>query len=382
MKQEFGTIKSYVLILVAIAWQCVFASLASADKLVVDRDGQQETINGELLYTALDKSILFESSDGQLHIFIADQIVSMEEEVETLPTLDHDELGKSLLKDLPNGFKIHKTKNYVIAYRTELEIAEWIEDLYEKRLFKEFEKFSKLKLKYGLEESRFPLPIVVFGSRPEYDLYVIRELGVEPGTMIAHYSQMTNRVAMYDLTFDVGDGGGKRRLKEVLNRPDAIPMVTTIIHEGTHQLMFNRGMQTRLADDPLWLNEGMANWFEAPDLKKRIGWHRPGLPNALRIQQLEKYIQNRPANSLETLVSSDSRCEDEGTFDACAESWALMHFLLKRRTKEFRTYLKAIANKRPGIPVNAKTRLAEFTEHFGELDKLDKAFLKYIKTLR
>jgi len=382
MKQGFLILKRYALV-AAIVWQCAFASFASADKLVVKRDGQEETINGELLYTALDKSILFESTDGQLHIFIADQIVKMDEEVETLPTMDHEKLGKSLLADLPKGFKIHTTRNYVIAYRTEHEIAEWIEDLYEKRLFKEFGRFSKTKLKYGLDVSRFPLPVVVFGSRPEYDAYVFRELGVEPGSMIAHYSQMTNRVALYDLTFDVGGGdGGKRRLKDVLKLPDAIPMVTTIIHEGTHQLMFNRGMQTRLADGPLWLNEGMANWFETPDPKKGIGWHRPGLVNAFRMVQLRKYLPNRPANSLETLISTDERFRGDGAFDAYAESWALMHFLLKRRTKQFRAYLKAIANKRPGIPVDAETRLAEFTKHFRDLEKLDKAFLKYIKKLR
>jgi aminopeptidase N len=138
--------------------------------------------------------------------------------------------------------------------------------------------------------------------------------------------------------------------------------------------MFNRGMQTRLADAPLWLNEGMANWFETPDLTKKIGWQRPGMVNGLRLNQLRKYLANRPENSLQTLVSSDNRFEGDGALEAYAESWALVHFLMKRRKKEFRAYLKAIANKRPGFPVSEETRLKEFLEHFKDLKKLDKAF--------
>lgn len=360
----------------------LLCGISVADTLVVKRDGKQVTIEGEFLLDALDKSILFEATDGQLHIFTADQIVSLDEAVETLPAMDHEQLGKSLLEDLPDGCKILKTDHYVIAYQTEVAFAEWIRDLYEERLVSEFEKFAKKNLKYKLSQSRFPMAIVVFGSRPEYDRYVFRELGAEPGSMIAHYSQMTNRVALYDLTFDLGAAGKQRSLKEVLSKPDAIPMVTTIIHEGTHQLMFNRGMQARLGDAPLWLNEGMANWFETPDPRNGKGWRRPGMVNRARMAQLRTYFNARPENSLEALIASDARFAGADALDAYAESWALMHFLLKRRTKQFREYLKSIGDKSPGVPVDAATRLKEFTDHFGALEKLDRAFLKYVKTLR
>ena len=380
MMRRQTTFRFFTALMAAFCF-CTLASVATADTLIVKRDGKQVTIKGEFLLKALDESILFESTDGQLHIFNADEIVDLDKVDDALPPLDSDQLGESLLEDLPDGFKILKTKRYVIAYQTRSDFAQWIGDLYEKRLVKQFEKFSK-DVKYKLNDSRFPMAIVVFGSRPAYDRYVLRELGAEPGSMIAHYSQMTNRVAMYDLTFDLGAPGKKRTLKEVLAKRNAIPMVTTIIHEGTHQLMFNRGMQTRLGDVPLWLNEGMANWFETPDLRNGKGWRLPGKVNMARMAQLKKYFQNRPANSIETLVSTDERFRSEGALDAYAESWALMHFLLKRRKKEFRSYLQAVSAKSPGVPVDAETRLAEFTKHFKDLQKLDKAFLKYVKTLR
>jgi len=134
----------------------------------------------------------------------------------------------------------------------------------------------------------------------------------------------------------------------------------------------------------VWLNEGIANWFETPDLKSNNGWTRPGHVNHLRLRQLNKYLATRPKNSIQTLISDDERFNfaDERTFDAYAESWALIHFLLRRKKNDFRDYLKAISTKRPGFQVDAETRLKEFTDHFGDLEKLDRAFLKYIDTLR
>ena len=365
---------------IGIALWLVLPSLA--DTLKVTRDGEEVSIVGQLLYTALDESILFESTDGQLHVFAKEKIVSIEKDAEKLPPMNHEQLGESLLADLNGGFKILTTENYVIAYKTESAFAKWIGKLYEKRLISEFEKFAEKRLRYELTDSSFPLAIVVFGTRPEYEAYAAREIGAAPGSMLAHYSQLTNRVAMYDLTDDLGKG--ERRLDEVLQQPDAIPMVTTIIHEGTHQLMFNRGMQVRLADAPLWLNEGFANWFETPDLRNKNGWRRPGLTNQLRLRRMKRYLTNRPADSIATLVSDDQRFSfaDDRTFDAYAESWALVHFLLDKKRKEMREYLKVVSSKRPGFEVDAETRLKEFTEHFGDLKELDEKFLKYIASLR
>ena len=381
MKTEVTILKRCIIKFALLVCLCPTQSVM-ADTLTVTRDGKEVSLVGEFLFKAQDKSILFQSIDGQLHVFTSEQIVDLNKEIEVAPSMDQKQLGESLLKDLPTGFKVLHTENYVIAYQTEPAFAKWIAELYEKRLISEFEKFSKKKLRYELSDSKFPLAVVVFGSRPEYDRYATRELGTDPGTMIAHYSQMTNRIAMYDLTFDLGDGDKARKLDDVLLEPAAIPMVTTIIHEATHQLMFNRGMQARLGDAPLWLNEGMANWFETPDLKNKNGWRRPGMINSLRLARVKAFIPNRPADSLETLVSGDSRFGNEGAFDAYAESWALVYFLLKHRRNEFCDYLKAVSSKQPGGKVDAETRLNEFTKHFGNLKKLDRAFLKYVNKLQ
>ena len=110
--------------------------------------------------------------------------------------------------------------------------------------------------------------------------------------------------------------------------------------------------------------------------------------NQLRLRRLRNYLANRPDDSIATLVSDDQRFNfaDERTFDAYAESWALIHFLLRRRPKEMRAYLKVVSAKRPGFEVDAATRLQDFKDHFGgkdgDLKKLDEAFLKYVDRLK
>jgi hypothetical protein len=390
MKREFSQFKFAIAFfaMVVASYSMAPVKFACGDTLVVKKGGEEVSLVGEFLFEARDKSILFESTDGQLHVFESKEIVDLKKDIEITVPMNHEELGKSLLEELPNGFKLLQTDSYVIAYQTGPGFAKWIADLYEKRLVSKFEDFAKRKLKSRLSDPKFPMAVVVFGSKPEYIRYATREFGSDPGAIIAHYSQMTNRVAMYDLTFTFGPGpnGKPQAIEKVLQQPAAIPMVTTIIHEATHQLMFNRGLQVRMADAPLWLNEGLANWFEAPNVKNRHGWTGPGLVNNFRLLKFREYLARRPNDSLERLISDDDRFAGDGAFDAYAESWALVHFLLKHRRDEFCDYLKVVSKKRPGIKVDAKTRLQEFVEHFGdqkgELKKLDKAFLKYVKALK
>lgn len=359
---------------------------AFADTLIVDRGlGKQETLIGEVVEEARDRSCLFQTTDGRLEIFSADQIIEKKIEIETVPAMSRKELASSLLNELPKGFRVLRTKHYVIAYQTEVEYARWVETLYQNRLYPSFEKFARAKLdRYDLADPEFPLVAIVFSSKPEYARHVSRTLGIDVGDMLAHYNPMSNRVAMYDLTFDLGIGlPGRRPLGQILSQPAAIPMVATIIHEGTHQLMHNRGMQTRMADRPLWLNEGMAIYFEAPSLRNSKGWQRPGLPHPTRLAAFRRSLPTRAADSLETLIKTDDRFLGETAVIAYAESWALNYFLINKKRKEFTSYLKMMSEKKVSVPVGPEERLADFRKYFGDsIESLDKEFLAFVARMR
>ena len=360
----------------------VLQGSATADEVKIERSKSID-LSGSILVEAQDESLLFEANDGQLWIIKPTEIRSKLKTAEPATPATHDELGSKLLEELPGDFRVLQKKHYLIAYQTEIAYAKWIAGLYESRLYPAFEKFWDRK-KVELTETKYPLVIIIFANRPEYERYATRELGEPPGSTVAYYNLMTNRVAMFDLTADQAVAGDERKIDEILTDPRAIPMVATIIHEATHQLIFNRGLQQRLADTPLWLNEGLALFFEAPDLRSKRGWRTPGRINQPRLDLFISNYANRPADAIAKMVSDDTRFQTATTgLAAYADAWAFNYFLLKRKPKEFTAYLKHMSTHQPQVKVTAQQRLADFTQFFGEdLDSLERDFIKYMKKLR
>ena len=118
---------------------------------------------------------------------------------------------------------------------------------------------------------------VVFNDRRSYIAFAQAEVGEAAQSIIGYFSLTTNRMTMYDLTgVEALDHGRKRgtqaEINQVLSQPDAERTVATIVHEATHQIAFNCGLHTRLSDCPHWFSEGIAIYFEAPDLSSPRGW--------------------------------------------------------------------------------------------------------------
>ena len=224
--------------------------------------GKQHQVSGRILVEAQDGGLLLEGRDRIIWTIQPDEIISRRnDETEFIP-LSKSELAKQLLSELPDGFRIHETANYLICYNTSKAYAQWCGSLYEQlhRAFYTFWKGKGIKL----TESG-PLVAVVFRDRASYRQYSQRELGDAVDSIIGFYSLTTNRITSYDLTGieslrRPGDRTGTmKHISRMLVRPEAERTVATIIHEATHQLAFNSGLQTRFADNPLWLSEGLGN---------------------------------------------------------------------------------------------------------------------------
>lgn len=359
---------------------------AAGDRLTLKVGSSVQSLIGDVLIEGQDGSLYFQQDTGRIWFVKPEQIVErVESSIDAIPAT-FEQMKAQLLEELPEGFRVYKTKHYLIAYQTELVYAKWLAQLYEGRLYRVFEVFWQRRKKFELHDPKFPLVVIVFKSEEEYQRYVDRDLG--PGQeMPAYYNFQSNRVAMYDLTLGGRRPGEKisnRRIEEVLRSPAAIYQVATIIHEATHQLIFNRGIQTRFADTPLWLNEGLAMFFEAPDVKNQRGWQRAGLVFDQRLTRFRNSLRNRPANAIKVLITDDDRLRDPTTaLDGYAEAWAFSHFLLNRRSKQFVQYLQELSRKEPLSTADDQQRLAEFKKHLGDdFDKLEKDFLKYIGKLK
>jgi hypothetical protein len=128
-------------------------------------------------------------------------------------------------------------------------------------------------------------------------------------------------------------------------------------------MAFNCGMHRRLAPVPLWVSEGIATYFETPDLKNTRGWRGIGMVNRPR---LERFLQVHRPGDLEAIVSSDEPFRRaEGAIDAYAAAWVLVRHLLETRRADFIAYLRVLAAKRPLVEDAPRQRLAEFEAAFG-----------------
>lgn len=375
-----------LVILSAAVLVSAFNAILVGDEITVVRNGQATELSGDIVVEANDESLLFRGRDGQLLILKPDEIQNKKVDEADVEPFSRKELGKQMLKELPADFKIHQAGQFVIAYQTEKAYARWVGGLYT-RLFRGFNGYWTKKKKFKLQKPEYPLGVIIFASRAQYSEFVKRELGIDAGTMVAYYNLMTNRVAMYDLTADQQgnnrEADDDRRISEILGQPAAIPMVATVIHEGTHQLIFNTGMQVRFADTPLWINEGLAMFFETPDLTSSTGWRAIGNVNPIRLHHFRANLKSRDPDALRKMLSADDVFHDPATkLLAYSECWAFNYFLLNEHSDDFIEYLKHMSRKIPQEFDGPEKRLQEFKQFLGEdLDALDREFIQYVRKL-
>jgi hypothetical protein len=360
---------------------CAAAPAIAMDHVDLRRDGRPLSVSGRVLVTAEDGGLLLLAPDGKLWSVLPEELVAERKDNTAFAPLAREALTKALLKELPPGFDVHPTTHYLICYNTSREYANWCGSLFERlyRSFKSFWTHKGMKLK----EPEFPLVAIIFRDRESYAAYSRDELGKSADSIIGYYSLQSNRITMYDLTGVAAlRGGGQRRgnaaIDTLLAQPQAEPLVATIIHEATHQIAFNSGLQTRFADIPLWVSEGIAVYFETPDLTNSKGWKEIGSVNGARLDRFRKYLQRRPPDSLATLISDDTRLRDaETALDAYAEAWALNYYLIRNHTKEYVAYLTMLSEKRQLLWDTPAERQKEFQAAFGgSLPQLDADFLR------
>lgn len=376
-----------------VAWAAVAMVLATAPARALERvtwkhEGRERSVAGRLLVTDRHGALLVEGPDSRLWTIPAAEITARRTTDEPFEFLAADALATQLLAELPPDFEVHRTAHYLVCFNTSRAYAEWCGALFE-RLYLAFTNYWTQR-GFELTEPEYPLVALVFADRVSYAAYAAPELGESTRDVIGYYSLDTNRITMYDLTgFGRAGAGGDRRaaaarINQLLAQPQAERTVATIVHEATHQIAFNCGLHARLADVPLWLSEGLAIYFETPDLKSSSGWRSIGATNRVRLAQFRDYLKRRPRDALQTLLADDQRLRTPATaHDAYAEAWALTYFLIRQKPDEFRQYLRRMGEKEPWLRDDPATRQAEFLECFGgPLETLDAQFLRYLQTVR
>ncbi len=366
----------------------LIARAGAVELVTFRRNSNERHVAGKILVTAQDGGIMLLSPDGMLWNIEPQELVSHTRDDKPFVPLSQTDVGKQVLSELPPGYEVYTTAHYVFCHNTSHTYVTWVGALYE-RLYTAFHNYWQHR-GFKLHDAELPLVVLVFANKEAYAQHCENELGANASSIIGFYSLRTNRVNMYDLTGveSIRRPGDHRsstaQINQMLARPEAEAMVATVIHEATHQIAFNCGLQTRFADIPLWLSEGLAMYFETPDLGSGKGWRTIGEINHPRLDRFREYLPTRPGKSLLSLLRDDKRFRDpRQALDAYAEAWALNYFLIHQKPKEYQAYMEVMAAKKTLIFDKPETRVSQFQAAFGDdLDKLDSDFVKFVQKLK
>jgi hypothetical protein len=254
------------------------------------------------------------------------------------------------------GFRTKRTNHYLYVYDTSDEFALATSRILETMLpgLKGYAQINKLEV----HDPEVPLVVVMFKTEEDFQKH--RRL---PDGVVAYYHTLTNRVFMYE----------QSRLARV--RPDlAIQQaISTIAHEGAHQILHNIGVQQRLSAWPQWLAEGLAEFFAPTTVGERLRWKGAGQVNDLRMFELEQYLKSRAAEEPSGQMIDETVLAGRLTSTGYASAWALTHYLAKNRRGEFQKFLQEVSQLGPfegateiEPPGVVRNNLEVFLKHFGD----------------
>ena len=357
------------------------------EQITFDEEGSPRTISGRVVVKAVDGGLLVQERDGRLWT-VPPEVLQKRVTTQTpFRSETSKEMGKRLVAELDRsvapGFHVTHTRHYTIVSSADPRFARWTGQLFE-RLRTAFLAFWKGR-GVKLADPEFPLVAVVLKDREQFSKFVRIGASFDPTTTTGYYSILSNHIVLYDIARIPGQPPAATSV-EIRRRLSTAPQaIATVVHEASHQIAFNSGLNRRLSDNPLWLVEGMAVFFETPDLKSRSGWRTVGRVNRARLARFADFVQSRRGRgSLQSLVGSDRRFrENDSAADAYAEAWALNYFLLRTRRKQYASYLKTVSAK-PVLKWDSPAkRQAEFEAAFGQdWAELDRMFLKYMGRVR
>ena len=377
----------YVSLLLA-TWIAVSPAAHALEYVLANIDGEARKLTGKVVVEDTAGSMLLETDEGAMWPISGSDVLKRTSDSAKMTLLNKRQLGERLLAEMGPEFRLHESKHYVVVYNTTDKYAKWCSSLLE-RLQKSFIAFWK-KRGSKVYAPKAPLAVLIFNNKASYIAHARPELGQAAGNAIGYYSFQTNRIVMYDLTGSQAvrrestNRGSLKDISALLQSPEALHLVATIIHEATHQIAFNCGLQTRFVDNPVWLSEGMAVYFETPDLNSNRSWSGIGKVNYDRWDRFRKNVRDGKAANLKTLIATDDRLRNPRTaVDGYAEAWAWNYFLIKWHPKEYTKYLKTLADK-PRLRFDQpEQRLADFQQHFGEdLSKLEEEFYRRMSKIR
>lgn len=280
-------------------------------------------------------------------------------------------LAARLVAEFP-GFQVRQSRRYVFVSNTSEEFAAVAGRILD-TMFPGVVSYAKAQ-KIETHEPEVPLVALMFRTEEQFQRYQRMPPGV-----IAYYHTLTNRVVMYE----------ESRLAKIKRDLAIQQSLATIAHEGAHQILHNIGVQRRLSIWPMWLSEGMAEFFAPTTFGRRLKWKGAGQVNDMRMFELELYLKSRESDQPDGQMLEHTVSAARLTSTGYASAWSLTHYLAKTKRVDFNNFVREVSRLKPleaagevVSPGVIPTNLAFFKQHFGEdLGMLNNRLVLHLKKL-
>ena len=204
-----------------------------------------------------------------------------------------------------------------------------------------FTRFCR-EFRIDVHRPEFPLVLLVFETDSSFNAYVSNipgGSGLDAEDMRGVYSPLTNRLAI--------------RMSEC--RTYQVPL-----HEAIHQQVYNRGVLQRLAEVPVWFNEGIATGFENDGVRIDVG---PTKVNATYAHQVPQATRLR----WEDIVANDATFRgDVLASEAYVHAWSLHWLLVTQHRRGYAKFIKRLGTIAPLCEQTRAERDQQFLECFGQ----------------
>lgn len=325
--------------------------------------------------------------------------------------IDEEALARTLA-ELGEGFAVTRTEHFVVVSDCPTEWTASRTALLERT----FKQFGRTMDRMGLQWTppRHRMLCVLIKDHERYTDFAARHDGVSAHWIGGYYAGASNRVVFYDditgpaferafaelAEYDTMAQDTRERARadrrdaqagvmheradrilaftrterERLEREATRTSTAKTIHEATHLIAYNCGLQDRRRLYPFWFSEGLASSFETEDSGEAFG---PDHRCASRDLEWEVVVQQGRSVPLDLLVTlTDVPGEDQALAESMyAQSYAMFSYLYRYKRAELAAYVRAIAAEPSGrIP---PVRLLElFESHFGSTAVLQRRLMR------
>jgi len=246
------------------------------------------------------------------------------------------------------GFKVKSTKHFIYVYNSSPLFHQGTSLILES-LYPGLMNYLKSR-KIPVADPAYPLVVIMFRTRKEWADYMHGMFA--DSSVAAFYDGVSNRVLMYEQS-DIAEQAPEYALKQC---------ISTVAHEGVHQILHNIGVQQRLSRWPMWISEGLPEYFAPTTVGKSLRWKGAGQVNDLRMLSIDKMLKQnfREDTAVEGVVFNEDL-----DADGYAWAWALSHFLGEKRREPFFKYVAEVAKLGPLEKMDESKQRELFSSHFG-----------------